>query len=220
MKKLLLCVTIALFCLQAFAQDDGDNNNGNVFNHYVFKDFTPAVIKKKSGQVSHTPLNYNTVTEEMVFTKDSEKMALTNLEDIDTVYLGTRVFIPVKNNFYEKATNTPVALYIQYKSKLLPPGNNIGLGVTTESSSDASLSRVVGSTQVYNLQLPAGYKLVQHTTYWLYKDGHFVQVNNLKKVQGVFSAKAAAIKDFVTNNNIQFNNPADMAKLVIFCNQP
>lgn len=218
MKKLTLSLIVIILFLQAFAQSGNDNTI--ITNHYIFKDFMPGVILKKSGGKATTPLNYNTITEEMVFTKDTEKMALTNLADIDTVYIADKVFVPVKNCFYEKATNTPVALYIQYQTKALPLGNNVGFGMTSESSSDASLSRVVGSTQVYNLLLPDGYKLVQHTNYWLYKDGGFVQVNNLKKVQSIFSTKVAAIKDFVTANNIKFNNPADVAKLIIFCNQP
>ena len=55
-------------------------------------------------------------------------MALDQLETIDTVYIQNRKFIPEGKVFYEVATNTPVALFIQHKSDIIPPGNNTGFG--------------------------------------------------------------------------------------------
>ncbi len=179
----------------------------------------PGVIKKKSGQLAHLPLNYNTITEEMIFIRDTEKLAIFNLAEIDTVYLGGRLFVPVEKAFYEKATNTPVALYVQHKNGVLPPGSNVGYGMTSESGSVSDLSGVIGSTQLYKLKLPDGYKLVSHNSYWINKDGRYITAS-LKKLQSIFPAKAAAIKDYAKTNNIKFDKQADMVKLIVFCNEP
>ena len=218
MQKIILTLWVIAFCLPAFAQDEDTSSKG--ISHYVFGDFSTGLVKKKSGQVAHIPLNYNTLTEEMVFIKDTEKLAMTGLEEIDTVYAGGKIFVPGKNFFYEKLTSTPVALYVQRKTNLLPGGSNVGYGMKSETSSVQDLNAIIGSTQVYKLTLPGGYKLVDHSLYWVNKNGRFMQVTNIKKVQAVFPAKAAEIKTFAEANNIKFNNPADMVKLIEFCNQP
>jgi len=77
-----------------------------------------------------------------------------------------------------------------------------------------------GRYDVFKLELPEGYKVVNHIYFWLYKNGHFVGADNLKQVQNAFPAKAGAIRVFVDDNNIHFNSQDDMVKLISFCNQP
>lgn len=219
MKKILPLLLLAFcLCQETFAQEN--NTALPTITHYVFNNFMPGVVKKKSNQEVHRLLNYNTLTEEMVFIDDTQKFAMTSLEQIDTVYVGGKTFVPVNNMFYEKLTNTPVALYVRRKTNVLKEGKDIGYGAKSESGAISSVGYLVGWSSVYQLTLPQGYKLVEHSIYFIHKDGMFIQLNSVKKAQSAFPAKANAIKNFVAQNNIQFNNAEHMAKLVEFCNQP
>ena len=220
MKKMMLTLLIAAFTLSAFAQDDNDNPNATVIDHYMFKGFIPGIVKKKNGERISALLNYNTLTEEMIFTKDTVKYALAQLEDIDTVYLAGKVFVPYNDIFFEKATSTPVALYIEHKTTILPPGKDLGYGSKTQLGSITNATQIRNGNREFNLKLPDDYKLVSRTTYWVIKDGKYVQVNNIRKVQGIFPARADAIKSFVKQHNIKMSNADDMIKLIEFCNQP
>jgi hypothetical protein len=218
MKNILTAILLACLCLPALAQDHVAQPGA--VTHYVFPDFLPGVVKMKDGTQGHAQMNYNTLTEEMVFIKDTGRLAMINLDKIDTVYLGGKVFVPGKNMFYEKVTNTPVALYVRSKTNLLPEGKNAGYGAKSETSSVSNILSIIGASQIYQLQLPEGYKLTDHSSYWINSGDKFVQVSNLKKIQAAFPSKAEAIKNFCGQNNIRFGNMADMAKLLEFCNQP
>lgn len=204
-------------CLQGFAQNV--DTQPRTITHYVFKDFLPGIVKKKTGQEVHILLNYNTLTEEMIFIKDTQHFAMTELEQIDSVLLGGKTFVPGSNMFYEKLTNTPSALYVRNKTNVLQEGKDIGYGAKSESGAIASVSALVGSMAVYKLDLPQGFKLADHTTYWVKKDSRFIQLSGVKKAQAAFPLKADAIKAFVESNNLHFNNQDDMVKLISFCNQ-
>lgn len=64
-------------------------------------------------------LNYNSITQEMIFLQNGAYLALGQLENIDTVYIAVRKFTPVKDVFYEVATETPVPLLINHKCKVM-----------------------------------------------------------------------------------------------------
>jgi len=217
MKKLTFTLVICITCFAAFAQDDS-TAYGKDISHYVFKNFIQGTVKQKLGPEITTLLNYNTLTEEMIFDQEGNKLALGRLDNIDTVYVGGKIFFPVGNVFYEKATNTPIALYIHYKTNIIPPGKDIGYGSQTQTGSVSNARNMKGDNKFYNLTLPDDFKLRPATTYWVKKEDKYVELNSIKKVQALFPLKAAAIKEFAKANKISFDNPDDVTKLIIFCN--
>ena len=109
--------------------------NGKELYHYVFPSFMEGTVRQKSGEVNKTLLNYNSLTEEMIFDQSGQKLALDRTENVDTVYILSRKFIPVGKSFYEMAVNAPpLALFIQHKSEVIPPGNETGFGVSHTSA--------------------------------------------------------------------------------------
>ncbi|MEJ7829931.1 MAG: hypothetical protein WKF91_17110 [Segetibacter sp.] len=90
--------------------------NRKELSHYFFPAFIEGTVKKKSGEISKTLLNYNTITQEMIFQEAGTNLALDKIETINTVYLKSKTFVPAGKVFYEVATYTLVALYIQYKN--------------------------------------------------------------------------------------------------------
>lgn len=217
MKKSILTLLVAAFCLPVFAQLNVTHDT--LVTHYIFNDFLDGVVKKKNGNQVEIPLNYNTVTEEMIFIQDTTKMAIAFPEEIDTVYVGGKTFIPVKNAFYEKLTNTAIPLFVQNKAVILRGGKDIGYGNKIETGSINSVTALASNTQLYKLQLPQDYSLVDHSVYWVFLKGQFIQVSSARKLASIFPAKAKDIDRFVSDNNIDISHRDDMVKLIEFCNK-
>jgi len=111
----------------------------------------------------------------------------------------------------------PVVLFIQHKSKIIPPGNETGFG-TSKTSAITNITDLKSSGLASKLKLPDEYKLMPETFYWLKKNEKFTNFKNIKELEKVFPEKADPIKDFVKENKITFKNPADVTKLILFCN--
>ncbi len=214
MKQIILILFIVCYIFQVHAQTE---KNRKEFSHYVFPNFNEGTVKKKSGEIIKTLLNYNTITEEMIFLQSGSYMALDKTESIDTVYIQNKTFIPAGKVFYEMATYTRVALFIQHRTEIIPPGSNTGFG-TTETSAISNLNNIIRSGGAYQLKLPDDYKLRPKTEYWLKKTGNYINIKNFKQIETVFPQKAGLIKDFVKANKLSFNKPQDVIKLILYCN--
>ncbi len=187
--------------------------------HFVFPGFIKGAVAQKNGHREEALMNYNSVTQEMVFVQNGNYLALSQLENIDTIYLGGRKFIPVKDAFYEVATDTRVPLYINYHSNLLAPGKPAGYGASSEAGSIDNVSQVNTKTQLFRFRLPEDYKVVPETEFFLKKDNDFIRIYTVKQVTKLFPGRADAIQDFVRKNKTNFKNPDDMTRLIRFCNE-
>lgn len=145
MKKILLASFGLCLLSPLSAQQE---INGKQLFHYIFPDFTEGIFKQKSGEINKALLNYNSLTQEMIFEQSGQQRALDKIENIDTVYINTKTFVPVGQVFYEVATKTPVALFIQHISKIIPPGNETGFG-TSETSAINNMTNLKSSGEAY-----------------------------------------------------------------------
>jgi hypothetical protein len=220
--KNFLRITVFLFIASTnlFAQETKSNSP------YVFPEFVKATVLQKGGAVVEAQMNYNMVTQKMLFTKDGANLVLDNYENIDTLYLNNRKFVPARQVFFEKITNTAIPLYVQYKGKAMLAGatsvanksNNtaiggiVGVGVKGEKNDPNQIKS-------YNLHLADGYLFVPENEYWLQKGGSFYPTNTLKKIVKLFPGKEGQINDFIKQNNISMSKTDDMIKLIEFCNK-
>jgi hypothetical protein len=201
--------------MQLTAQNDSRQNN----SQYLLPDFVQATIKMKTGQDQKAVMNYNTVTEKMVFKQGDNLMDLINLGAIDTVFLGNRKFVTFDNVFYEVLVNAPVSLFIQHKSDLLPPGKPAAYGGTTQVSSSNYLSSVELAGGRYNLKLPDDYAVKPAPVNWIRKNSTMYRFLNERQFLKIFPEKADNIKLFIKQNKLRTENPEDLIKLINFCNE-
>lgn len=108
MKKLLYLA----FCLLQANLLSAQNEPGVALSHYVFPEFREGVVKKKSGAENKALLNYNSITQEMIFDKDNQKYALSEINTIDTVYIDKTKFIPVDSAFMKWWAPTRLSIFM------------------------------------------------------------------------------------------------------------
>jgi len=214
MKLIILFAVILFGWSNTHAQS---NDIPKQLTQYLFAAFAEGSVLQKSGAVTKTQLNYNTLTQEMIFKQGDQYLALDRVWEIDTVFLNNKKFVPGNNIFYEVGTKTPVALLIQHTSDIIPQGSETGFG-KSQTTAVTNVTDLKRSGRAYALSLPDEYTFKSKTAYILKKEENFIQVINLKDVKKVFAGKEALIDEYTKKNKINFKKDGDVIQLVEFCN--
>lgn len=185
---------------------------------YIFDQFVDGSVLQKSGEIDKASLNYCAHNQTILFKKEGTIFTLTGLSAIDTIYIKDRKFVPVNNAVYEALTHTgKVDLYISYVSKM----NHLVAAADISGTSQKNPNPV--NNTVTNVYISRPYKgaysieIVKH--FWLKNFKNLYRVKNEKDFLKIFKeGTVPSIKDYLKQNHIDFNNEADLVKLVNFCN--
>ena len=207
----LLLLTYYLTGNQIQAQDDT--------THYVLSEFMVGSVKLKNGRTDSAWMDYNKLTEEMIFEKDGVMLALDSLETIDTVTIDSRIFVPHQKVFFELLVKGPVSLFIQHKCNLLAAGNPSGYGGMTETGAAKNISFLANSGRAYKLVLPSDYHVTDATQHWIRMNNKFYKANTSSQIAKVFPDKGKEIKQFIKENKLDLKKSDDMIKLIVKCNE-
>jgi hypothetical protein len=214
--RLAILVAVSFgFTMHLIAQND----SGTRLSQYLFPDFTYGIVKMKTRTGHNLKMNYNTVTEKMVFEKDGKLLDMTNIESVDTIYLQKMVFVPVNHVFYEVLVNAPVSLFVQHKSSLIEPGSPSGYGGTSQTSAINNISSIRLAGGTYNLELPSDYTVNPSPLFWIRKNNSFSGFSNKRQFLKIFSGESDKIEKFMEQNHIKVENQNDLIKLVNYCNE-
>jgi hypothetical protein len=211
----ILIVILSSIFMQLPAQTTSEGK----YPQYLFPDFTSGVIKLKTGQSHTQKINYNTITEKMVFEKDVQLMDITSIETIDTVFLQKRIFVPINQSFYEVLVNAPVALFIQHKSDLMEQGSPSGYGGTSQTSAISVFSIINTDGRTFNLEIPPDYYIKYSPVYWIRKGNILSSFLNMRQLLNIFSEENSEIKKFIKENHIKIENRDGLVRLVSFYNE-
>ena len=214
MRKILLVALMSAIFTTCFAQ-----GRSVVLSHYIFPEFQKGTVLMKSGMKNITMLNYNSLTEEMIFESNGKKLAMAKLEEIDTVYVDGRVFFPLQNKFVEVLHRNKYELYAVHKCSITDPGKPAAYGGTSHTSSTTSISSISSGGQIYNLQLPDGFTTKPYTDYWLKKDGKMILCVSMKHLTKQFDEKSNLVKKFIKEHKTKFENPESLIELIKFLEQ-
>jgi hypothetical protein len=185
---------------------------------FLFPEFSTGKVRLNNGNNQALELNYNTVSEKMVYKKDDILYDVMNTEIIDTVFIKESKFVPEGHVFLEVLLIAPVSLYIQYQGELIPPGAVAGYGGTSQVSNTKNLTSVNLSMGYYNLKLPDDYTVKLDQIFWIKKDS-LQNYSTERQFLKLFPEKEAELKEFIKKQKIKFDKPADQVRLVERCNE-
>jgi hypothetical protein len=215
MKRILATIFLIILVIEVKAQTKPDGSAPQ----FLFPEFSTGRVKLKNGKTQALDLNYNTVSEKMVYKKEANLYDVVNTEIIDTVFIKESKFVPAGQVFHEVLLIAPVSLYIQYQGKLRPPGAVAGYGGTSQVSSTKNLTSVNLSMGYYNLKLPDDYTVKLDQIFWIKKDGNLQNYSTERQFLKLFPDKAAELKEFIKKQKIKFDRPSDQVRLVERCNE-
>lgn len=187
--------------------------------HYLFPEFVNGTVLLKSGATRTLKMNYNLITEEVLFEYTGRVLALTNLETVDTVTILSRKFIPSGKIFYEILVNNKIPLVARYTCSITPPGKPAGYGGTSQTSSVTVIDQIFSSGKAYDMKLPDDYVVTPNTDFLLIINGEADRIYNIKQVIKAFSEKESQIKEYNKANKIDFKKQEDVVNLIVFCNK-
>jgi hypothetical protein len=185
---------------------------------FLFPEFTKTVVAMKAGKDLLMMVNYNIVTEKMVFLQKNEIYDMFNYDQVDTVYLQGRKFVPIYKVFYEVVVEGPAILLIQHKGKIQPPPKPAAFGGTSEVSSSTYISNMQMGTDVYRLKTEADLVIRPETVYWLRIKDKYNDFISEKQFLEILPAYKQQLKKYINQNKIGFNRQPDVVKLVTYLN--
>jgi len=210
--KLVYSILISwLMVVSSFAQSKTVE-----LSHYIFPEFTQGVVLMKSGEKVKTLLNYNSLTEEMIYIDNGTKLAIADksLATIDTVFIKVKKFVLVKNKFFESIYHSKFDLYIEHKCIVNSPGKPAGYGGTSQVSSSTSYSSIFSEGMKLELKLPDGYEVQPYSCYWIKKDGAFKMFKNLRQLKSLYNSRKELYNAYVKEHNVELNNQESIIRFI------
>lgn len=181
--------------------------------HYALDSFTTGTVKVKAGNVYSQRLNYNLVTNEMIFEQGGNYMAIAQPENVDTVIVGGRRFIPVGNAFYEFLGGAAYPLFVEHACTIKEQGASTGFG-NTNTSATTSIKSVLNDAGAYKLKLPDEFEVIPTHTFYVRKNGEYHKIKNEQQIMKLFPDKKSSIKEWVKTNHTNFSKQEDVMLLV------
>jgi len=190
--------------------------NTITLSHYLFPEFQEGKILMKNGTEVKTLLNYNALTEEVVFDDNSNVLAIGKavIPQIDTVFIGDRKFIYKDGKFLEVLHDSSYKFFSQHKCRVIPPGKPAAYGGTSETSAIDSYSSLISDGRVYNLKLPDDFKVKPYTVYWIEKEGKLKSFLSLGQLKSFYKKKKKLYEEYMKNYKVDFEDQKSIVDLV------
>jgi len=202
-------------CLQAKSQSTSDGSRPQ----FLFTGFSSGKVKMKNGSFQSMLLNYNTVSEKMVYEKENNLYDMINTEMYDTIFLQKSKFVPVGKVFHEVLYVDTISLFIQHKGILEPPGKPAGYGGPSQVSNTKIRSSVELSMGYWNLDLPKDYIVKADPVFWIRKDNNMFSFTTERQFLKIFPDKEEEYKQYIKQNKIKFDRLSNVVRLIEHCNE-
>lgn len=174
-----------------------------------------------NGSILKANLNYNSLSEEVVFDNDGELLAIGKdiLPQIDTVYIRNSKFIRVEGKFVELLVNNGYRLLAEYKCRIIPPGKPSGYGGTSQTSASTTYSTLMTTGMIYNLKLPDDYKVKPYIVYRIIRGGKEKSFQSAGQLKRLYNDDKIRYKEYTSENKVEFENPDQVKNLIVFMEQ-
>ena len=210
MKLIIYALFSCMMVVSALAQPEQKEGS-----HYVFPEFTSGIVLMKTGIKDSAKMNYNSLTEEMVFERNGQKRAIAEHEisQIDTVFIRDRKFIVLNGKFVECLHQAGWDLYAEYKCRVREPGKSAGYGTTSETAAVESYSSLHYGGKVYDLKLP-DYEVDPYFNYLLNKNGEISRFVNMKQLKKLYTDRKDIFKEYTKDHDVDYNNKQSIIQLI------
>jgi len=216
MKKIsLIILIISILPLIALSQRNMDGS----MPQYLLDDFTDGRVKMKNGQELTEYMNYNTVTERMVYIKEDKYWDLANPQMVDTVYLDGRKFVPSGKHFNEVLVMGKYKLFVRNKGTLMSAGAEVGYGGKSQLAATDVLTTVDLASGRYNLPLTEDFIVNPSPVFYIESEAGITEFTGEKQFLEVFGDKSTIIKDYMKKNKLRVGRIENLIQIVEFCNK-
>lgn len=188
-------------------------------SHYLLPEFTQGIVLMKSGEENPALLNYNLVTEEMLFDQGGQILAFAEitLKSLDSVFVANRKFVlNNKNKFVEVFEGSNYKLYIEHKCRLLSSGKPAGYGGTSQTSAVDTYSSLLDGGMWHQLELPDDYKIKPYNVYWIDNGSGLKEIRSIRQLKRHYAKNKDLYNSYTKENKLDFDDYESVKELVHF----
>lgn len=185
---------------------------------YLLDNFIHGTVIMKNGAKVSASLNYDATNQNMMFIQNHEKMILTNLESIDTIYINGRKFFPIRDSFFlESRPLKNGTIYINWILKYKYQGQKGAYGQISHTINVETINTSHWTNNEYKNQSTDIYQLINENEYWILRNGKFVKCKNKKTLMKLFPEHNEEINAYIHKQNIDFSDAEEVLFLLDFC---
>lgn len=212
--------TVMVFALCIFFMSDiqAQDDKPRTLPQFVFPAFSRGIVKMKAGNTYVAILNYNMVDEEMIFEQKGSYMILDKPEDIDTVFIQNRKFVPVGKAFYEVVVSGAAPFYIQHKSRYASAGTTTAFGMKSQVNAPTIGNTMTRGSLIRTIDIPDNVEVTPTSLSWVLKDGNMERFTTVNQLAKIFPDKEDDIKKYVKSNNLDLKEREDIIRTGKYCN--
>jgi hypothetical protein len=216
---LLFCFLTAVITSysQTSAQLPQEMIDSSEFKSLLFTNFMDGAVLMKSGSVEKAPMNYNAKHQCINFINAGKYYTLTGLEEIDTIYIQHKRFIPVKNDIYEMVNelNKSTSLLVSYTTRTRPLVSTADHNGAKKQVNN-QVSNTVSNTYVnQNYKNNSTIELKKH--FWIKIGQNIYKADTKTQLRKVFPHKSKKeIDNYINSNNLNLMVDSDLIKLIEF----
>lgn len=218
-QKFVVSLVFALSVFYCLTDTVAQTSSGTALPQFLFPDFSKSTVLLKNGSTWSANFNYQTVDEEMVFMEKGKYLVPEKPDEIDTIYIKDRPFVPVERAFYEVVLSGKVSLYIQHKSKYSSVGTPTAYGMTSQTNAPTTGSIARTGNQVRTLEMPTNVQVTPGNIFWVKTNGEMNKVNTERQFLKIFPESETQLKEFIKKNKIDLHITKDFVKLGKYCNE-
>lgn len=187
-------------------------------SHYLLPEFTEGFIHMKSGIKNEYLLNYNSLTEEMIFKDKGKTLAIgyTEMLLIDTVFIMDRKFLKLNDVFVELIYHSTYDLYAENKCSLVDPNKPAAYDGTSQTSASSSYGSLISGSTIYDLKLPDDYEVKPYTYYWFRKNGELNKFISIKQLMKLYRNKKRLFRAYLKENDVKYEDQDCIVELIKF----
>jgi hypothetical protein len=215
----IISMFFSLVMLFSFTLAKGQSGESSPLPQFLFPSFSKSTVLLKDGSTWSANFNYQMVDEEMVFMDKGKYLVPEKPQDIDTIYLRDRPFVPVERAFYEVLLSDKISVLIQHKSKYSSVGTPTAYGLSSQTNAPTTGSIARTGNQVRTLDMPENVQVTPAIVFWVKVNGELHKFTSERQFIKIFPGKESQLKEFIKKFNINIDKPDDLLKLGKFCNE-
>jgi hypothetical protein len=216
--KILKCITIAILLSGISPAIKAQVDTVSNPEQFIFPEFYVGVVKTLNGEKVVLNLNYNIVTEKMVFMQNNQIFDITSQSIIDTVFIEGRKFVPRGKLFYELLANGKATFFVQHKGSVKIPSKQVGYGGTSDVASTSYVSNMRLGNDRFRMEKATEIIIEPGSLYWIRKNDDLNLVNGKSSLLQIFSDKKTEVKKFMGRSKFDAENPDHINNLVEYYN--
>lgn len=188
---------------------------------YLFKEFTQGSVALKNRTLVKTTFNYDTLHDKLLYMDGDQIMELSDYSDVQSVFIGERMFIPQGKSLYEVVDlgESPSKLLIRWHQKKNPLGKKGAYDQVTHASNAVSIDPEYYSVSLKERGGEEVFDTIVENSYGILTQGKFKKFTDRRSFLKQFSDHKTEIENYIDGNHLLFNRPDDVIAIARYAVQ-